>query len=200
MRVVQITALCARRWRNWISGRDLGRQHQNCLSTDLTRAAGLSCRGDRNPLLYRQAKFPMAIRWRLRPSSSIFAPFWDSAKRIRWVAGMASATLAGGSHKTDFRNRKPETWNSAVRSQFAGLGSQVSGLRPQVRSQISDFRFQISDFGVLRCKVSRLIFFPCSRMVDTMSNAKARARRPSSRDTRGLERCLTETRKDFSSA
>ncbi len=142
MRVVQITALCARRWRNWISGRDLGRQHQNCLSTDLTRAAGLSCRGDRNPLLYRQAKFPMAIRWRLRPSSSIFAPFWDSAKRIRWVAGMASATLAGGSHKTDFRNRKPETWNSAVRSQFAGLGSQVSGLRPQVRSQISDFRFR----------------------------------------------------------
>jgi hypothetical protein len=63
----------------------------------------------------------ISIRWRVRPSTSIFAPFGESAKRIRRVAGMASATLTGrdGLQKRDARKR--EIRNTDIRAEFSVL-------------------------------------------------------------------------------
>ena len=66
-------------------------------------------------------EIPIAIRWRLRPSTSIFAPFGESAKHIRRVAGMASATLTGRNRLQKWDVGKLEIRNADIRAEFSVL-------------------------------------------------------------------------------
>ncbi len=64
----------------------------------------------------------ISIRWRLRPSTSIFAPFGESAKHIRQVAGLASGTLTVGWNRFQKRDaRKLEIRKADISSEFSVL-------------------------------------------------------------------------------
>jgi hypothetical protein len=67
----------------------------------------------------------ISIRWRLRPSTSIFAPFGESAKHIRQVAGMASATLTARDRLQKWDAGKREIRNSDIGSEFSVLGVRL---------------------------------------------------------------------------
>ena len=85
-------------------------------------------------------EIPIAIRWRLRPSTSIFAPFGESAKRITLVAGIASATLTVGISR---QISEPEISNweeeiQALDSEFSVLRLLLQGIQMDLHPVLAD--------------------------------------------------------------